>query len=425
MNPALRPLPSALATLVVGIHAAPSLPLRTPFLIVLMTLCLVAGLLLLRRRALTVCLLLPALALFGVWRARSASLPAPDDVSRYIGSPSFWVLGTVASDIEEETFGHTFVLSVRAVHDYTTTHRTSGLLQVTVRKQWGSGSADRIRVAYGDEVWLRGRVEAPPRATNPGGFDYGMHLARRGIRARIAPRRSADIYRTGRADGTLPGRAAARLRDVVQDATRRNLAPADAALLDGLLLSLRGHLPAREEEAFLRTGTVHILSTSGLHLAVLAGFLSWLLRALSVPHRAAGVACVGVIWVYALAAGAGPAVVRSALMLSVVLLAPLAHRRADPLNSLFFAAFVILLLSPLALYDAGTQLSFAAVAMLCGMQCMLLLEKDGPPALIGGAVEAGEDGGSAVRKRLLQVDPHEGALPPARRLPRRGVNTSA
>jgi competence protein ComEC len=118
------------------------------------------------------------------------------------------------------------------------------------------------------------------------------------------------------------------------------------------------------DDAFSRTGTVHVLSTSGLHLAVVAGSIAFLLANLPVPRPTAGLITIVLVWLFALTAGAGPAVTRSALMLTIVLLAPLARRHPDPTGGLIVAGWVILIASPLALYDAGTQFSFATVATL-------------------------------------------------------------
>jgi competence protein ComEC len=101
----------------------------------------------------------------------------------------------------------------------------------------------------------------------------------------------------------------------------------DAALMNGLLLSARSRLPAPLEEAFARTGTIHVLSVSGLHMAVLATFLAWAFRLFAAPRPAAGLAGIAVLWLFALASGGSPAALRSALMASLVLAAPFVRRR--------------------------------------------------------------------------------------------------
>ena len=337
----LRPPLVALGSLVLGVLGGPFLPLPPLALLAAMLCCTLAGVLLARRGGWMAAALLGALVLFGAWHARLAASPLPDDVSLLQGGPSVWVLGTVDSDVETRPERRTFVLSVRAVHDYKTTRAVSGRLRVMVRD--GARGAPRPeRLAFGDEVWLRGRIASPPGATNPGGFDYAAYLARRGIFATLAARRAADVRPTGRVLGAPLSRAASFLRGTVERATARHLDRADAALLNGLLLGIRSGLPADLEDAFARTGTVHTLSTSGLHLAVLAAFLTFLVDALGAPRRSGSAVILLLIWVFALAAGAGPAVTRSALMLTVLLVAPLVRRDPDPFNTLAVAAFLLL-----------------------------------------------------------------------------------
>lgn len=361
-----RPLPCALIALTIGIAAAPAAgefgATNAPAVAAMGLFLVIAwGGALARRPALTVAALLVCVGWFGVISGRRAASPAPDDVSRHAAGPSVRVLGMVESPVEVRAGGRQrFTLRVRAVNDYRATRPASGRLLVHVAAAARGGT-----VEYGSELWLRGRIRPPARATNPGAFDHAAFLARRGVFSILTVRRPDDVRPTGRrAGGSWAGAAGAWLRHAIQAATARHLPPDDAALLDGLLLSIRGRMDPLREDAFARTGTAHVLSTSGLHLAVLAGFLAVFSRALSLSRGPANLGSVAVIWVYALAAGAGPAVVRSAIMISVLLAAPLLRRNADPLNSLAVAAFAILLHAPLALYDAGTQISFATVAAL-------------------------------------------------------------
>ncbi|MBC8104775.1 MAG: ComEC/Rec2 family competence protein, partial [Cytophagales bacterium] len=179
---------------------------------------------------------------------------------------------------------------------------------------------------------------------------------------------------------TLPPltRAAVAVREAAQEQARAHLAPDEAALLLGMLLSERGRLPADLDDAFTRTGTVHILSVSGMHVAVIAALLLWCFRTLTVPRKTANLLCIPLVWLFALAASGGDATgsapaFRAALCATVVLAAPLLRRDAEPLHSLAFAALVLLALDPQTLFDPGAQLSFATVATI--LVWLPLLEK--------------------------------------------------
>jgi len=365
----VRPLFAVLGAVVSGIVCAPFCP-SVPSLALLAAglLCLIAALCAPRRLTFA-CLLVPFF-LFGVLRAQSAAIPVGDDVSRLaVGGPSVWVAGTVASPVEKGTRrSQTWTLAATAIDNYQTARTASGRVRVTVYANALSRNAPQFR--FGDAVRVRGRVEPPPRATNPGAFDYRAYLARQGVFSVVTARHRGDAVRARNAQDGGAGsvtRAALGLRDLTENEAYRRLPPDDAALLCGLLLSIRGRIPADVEDAFRATGTVHILSTSGFHLALLAGALIFLSRRLP-AHRAVrlggNVACLATIWLYALAAGNGPATVRAALMVSVLLFAPVVRRVHEPLHTLAFAALVLVSASPLVVYDPGAQLSLVAVAGL-------------------------------------------------------------
>lgn len=367
----IRPIGALLAAVMLGILAAPYLPLHPALFPVLTAIALIAGLLLLSSQA-RMALVLFALAfgLFGAARARQMMTPAPNDVSRWNESPSLWVYGVVASDAEARPGRFpgqpgiaTFTLTVSAVYDFQQTYPATGQVRVSLYPD-AYGERPLNLPVHGTAVRLRGQLTAPLPATNPGAFDYRAYLARRGIFSLLAARRQGDLQVIGAESTGWISRTALGLRNAIRRETATHLRADDAALLDGLLLSARTHLPTDVEEAFAATGTVHILSVSGLHLSVLAAFLFLALQQLRLPRAAANLLNICLLWLFVLAAGASEAAVRSAVMASLILAAPLVRRTSDPLHSLAAAGAGILLVTPGALYEAGFQLSFITTGAL-------------------------------------------------------------
>ena len=339
----VRPLFSALALLILAIVLAPRIALPPIVLAALTTLSLGAGVFLVRKRpALAVAFLLGAVFCVGLLRASDALTIPPGDPAR--SAPRVLTLeGTVADPPEDGSRGSVhFLLNASAG-------------RVWVRLRDGANAP-----ALGERVRVTGKVELPPIATNPGQFDWRAHLARQGVFSTLSARKWESLAPPGVFSRLVGG-----FRGAIQRATARNLQPEDAALMDGLLLSVRTKMPADLDDAFQRTGAVHVLSVSGLHLAALGAFLHALLTAVFPVKRGVRTALtLGIVWLYALAVGASPPVLRSAVMLTVVLAAPLLKRDAEPLHSLAFAALVALLQAPLALFDPGTQLSFVTSAAI-------------------------------------------------------------
>ena len=148
----------------------------------------------------------------------------------------------------------------------------------------------------------------------------------------------------------------------------------DVALVCALAAGLRSELGPEWEDRFARSGLAHVLSVSGLHVAalalVLAAVLAGVLRAVPAvvrrvdARRPAALAALPLVWGYVVFTGNQPPAVRSALMLSVVLLGRLIQRHTDALNALALAAGVLLVADPASVRDLSLQLSFSAVLAL-------------------------------------------------------------
>ncbi|MBC7809468.1 MAG: DNA internalization-related competence protein ComEC/Rec2, partial [Akkermansiaceae bacterium] len=289
--------------------------------------------------------------------AEQRGAPAPDDVSHLAGQPSSWIAGTVAAEPERQFEGN-LRYPLRALSQENGA-RLSGTLLVTQTPN--AGPVPR----FGDTVAVRGQEEVPPSATNPGGFDYRAFLWRKSIFATLLAKRTGDVrLAKPAAEISLAAVAAQTHRSLLSAVDRSPLSPGDRSLVAGILLSERSGIAYETSLAFERTGAVHILSVSGLHLAVFATALSFALRHLPANRALRGGAnliAILLLWTFALASGLSSATVRSAVMLTVILLAPVLRRDADPLHALVVAAFVILLCDPLAIYDVGFQLSLACV----------------------------------------------------------------
>lgn len=132
----------------------------------------------------------------------------------------------------------------------------------------------------------------------------------------------------------------------------------NAPIAAGFLLGERSGMDEADADLFSETGTAHILTLSGFHVAVLTGLLFFLLPK-RYPVLRFAVVSLFLLFYCAITAFA-PSLVRASLMCVCVMTADIAERRADPISSLSLAAIIILLVSPYKLYSLGFRLSFAA-----------------------------------------------------------------
>lgn len=129
-------------------------------------------------------------------------------------------------------------------------------------------------------------------------------------------------------------------------------------------MNLDGGLDETTRQSLRATGTVHIVSASGLHVFVLAAFLMAMLSLVPVPRGVQIAAVLTLLCLYAVATGLNPPIVRSVVMTGLGLTAYLARRDRDVLTALAVAALGYLLWRPAGVFDLGFQLSFVTVGGL-------------------------------------------------------------
>jgi ComEC/Rec2-related protein len=244
------------------------------------------------------------------------------------------------------------------------TVNTTDALRARVNVRWRlSAGATGHELGAGDRISVSGWLSAPPRARNPGEFDVARWFERRGLVGEL----QADWLRIDEAAAVLPVRRAAhRVRGVLAAAITTGLAdcPTEAAVIRALVLGLRDDMPDQVDEAFQRSGTLHIFSVSGLHVGLVAVILWRVLTVLRVARRPAAWASIPLVLFYALVTGWQPAAVRSALMAVVVLAGIGLNRPPSFFNSLCLAGLLILAGDTQQLFMAGAQLSFVVIAGL-------------------------------------------------------------
>jgi competence protein ComEC len=224
----------------------------------------------------------------------------------------------------------------------------------------------------GEWVRARLRLSAPASRRNPGAADAGRRARRAGIGATGRLVHPSLWVRMPEREGLRPLAFVHGLRRRAGERLAR-LGPG-GDLLRALALGEQGALPASAREAWAALGIAHILSVSGLHLALVAALAfgaarrllarsAWLAAARDVRQPALALA-LGAAAAYAVLAGGGVPV-RRALLLLAALAASLAARRPRASGSALAAASIaILAAEPEALFDPGAQLSFAGSAAL-------------------------------------------------------------
>lgn len=154
--------------------------------------------------------------------------------------------------------------------------------------------------------------------------------------------------------------------DLISTVEKSSLSRKTINFIIALIFGDRSFISDEIQKSFSDIGVSHILALSGLHVGIILIILTILLYPLKIvggPKIHLFIILL-LIWGFALLTGLSPSTVRSCLMLTFGLIAFSLERKAQPLNSLIAATFIILLVSPASLYDIGLQLSVICVASI-------------------------------------------------------------
>lgn len=223
---------------------------------------------------------------------------------------------------------------------------------------------------YGDRILTQADWRAIEGFTGRDGkyFDYGKFMADKGIHAQMFL--SARNFKIQN-DHRLPlWKRFKRGTDGLRARLRRfwegcGMNGSETAVAKALILGERGSDPI--EEAYRKSGIVHVLAVSGMHLSIFSCMAAATLAFLGRKRWQKWLRFVLVlmpVWGYAVLTGMSPSVCRAAYMFTVVGLGDCMGRKVNTARSLAVSALGLLLINPALLYDTGFLLSYSAVAGL-------------------------------------------------------------
>lgn len=219
-------------------------------------------------------------------------------------------------------------------------------------------------LSYGSTLIINKPLQPVKSSGNPGSFNYKNYcnLAAIAYEVYLTPSDFAVIP-------TVETRVLKKLifqcRESVINILRRFIpGNKEAALAEALLIGYKDELDKDVVQAYANTGVVHIIAVSGLHLGIIYWLLNLLMRPIAKKRSTKWLAVIVTLaglWLFSLLAGAGPSVIRSAVMFSFIVIGNAFSRNGLVLNNLAASAFLLLCWNPFWLWDIGFQLSYAAV----------------------------------------------------------------
>ena len=209
----------------------------------------------------------------------------------------------------------------------------------------------------GDKVFVKGRLEEIPLPANLGQFNERVYNYARGIKWY----QSGESVQVLEKNFNLFLKWQNKIKEMWIKGISKVVPEDKIGFFESVLLGEKRNLDSSQKILFQIMGCSHILAISGLQLSIMGGGLLKILQRLSVPFWAAGSISMIAMILYGGLTGSGAAVMRAAIMFSVWIGALIWKRTYDFLSSAALACILLLIKSPLYLYDSSFLLSFGAI----------------------------------------------------------------
>lgn len=256
-----------------------------------------------------------------------------------------------------------FILDIKSNIHQRKVKPTIGKLLVALRFD----TTKNLNLNYGDLIILKSKYQLTEPAYNPSEFNYRRYLSFQNIYHQTFINQK-QIAKIGENEGNP-------IIAFALNFTKKQVIKFDTflennnskAVASTLILGYRAQLDKELLTTYSNTGTMHVLSVSGMHVAIVVMLLSFLLSFLDRNQKTKilkTVIIILLVWFYSLVTGLAPSVCRAALMISFVLIAKAKSTSVNIFNVLAISAFILLLYNPFNLVNVGFQLSYVAVGGL-------------------------------------------------------------
>ncbi|MFM2134818.1 MAG: hypothetical protein RL021_218, partial [Bacteroidota bacterium] len=248
-------------------------------------------------------------------------------------------------------------------------------------------AADSTRLLVtGERIYVNRPCEPVADATLPGQFDFKYWLELKQVYGTVRLRQGEWLILDLPVASTFMSVLESWQQRLVGVYRAAGFSGNELGVVSALVLGDDGEVEPELIHAFAASGTLHVLSVSGMHVALVHGAVERLLVLLFRRKRNRWpkfTVSLFVLWAYALLTGFSPAVRRAAAMLSLILLGKTTGRSVDTWNLLSGSLLILVAAQPGLLCESGFQLSYAAVAGIVGFYPWLR-------SRIGEAGRAGE-----------------------------------
>jgi len=272
--------------------------------------------------------------LAGAFSFQVRSLASSNDISAYTEKGYLTLIGTIDECPRVRGDEFSFLLKVEKVIRQQVSSEVGGTIYVF--------TPQGEELHYGDRIKVRGIISRPQSYSH-----FCLY---------------ASFYEK------LPGRggnflkkAALWLSQKFNEVMLKILPEKEASLMGSILLGTSvSPLSFEVKDTYRRAGLIHLLVVSGTQVSILIGVCLGITRALNFPLWLSVLVTSFFNLMLVVVTGAGPSILRAAIMGEITILGLLFEREKEFYTSLALSAWMLLIMDPFNLFDIGFQLSFAA-----------------------------------------------------------------
>lgn len=282
----------------------------------------------------------------------------PLHFSKFV-KPANVYIARLTEPLVEKTSSIKIVLEVTGYHDSTGFHKAQGHLLTYLQKD-----SNALNLKYGDVIVFKGNLQTIREPANPGEFNYKQFLYFHQIFQQVYLRNDNWQLTNGYSGYWIFNKSYALRNQLVKVLKSYLTTKREYAVASALTVGYEDDLDQELIQAYASSGALHVLSVSGMHVGLIYVVIAWMLTFLDkIKHgrHFKFTLLLLLVWFYALLTGMSPSVMRSAAMLSFVIIGNWVKVYNMVYNTLAVSVFVLLCYNPFYITEVGFQLSYLAV----------------------------------------------------------------
>ncbi len=302
--------------------------------------------------------LFPAIIILGILRIYFALAALPPD---HLLFKNLKQINTVEGWISETQYRqdgkNRYVLQSRYIYTDSAKLKSDGRIFLFQGKY-------KTRLHYGQRIRISTFIEQPPLPGNPGEFNFRKYLQLKGIYFQSYLKEDACTILPGQSGNYLQKQFLVPLRNFIRSKIEANIPDPAAAVVKALILGERQDVDRGIMKQFQKTGIVHVLAVSGLHVGFILMLFLLVFGLLGFSHNKRNAASLLFLFLFIALIDFKAPVLRAGIMAALYFAGQFLERKTNSLNIIGTAGLLILIVAPQQLLQPGFQFSFAAAGSI-------------------------------------------------------------